>query len=131
VVEPFFETLPATQAQADWGEKTILELRYEQERQLIKSKQAVEKKVDQTEMNLSREMRTINDRLALNARGQSILDGLTIITLFVIIYLHGRIMNNIIIGQFVPGNSFLYRMDPRSKIMALILLMISTLNHID
>lgn len=35
-------------------------------------------------------------------------------------------MNNIIIGQFVPGNSFLYRMDPRSKIMALMLLMIST-----
>lgn len=35
-------------------------------------------------------------------------------------------MNNIIIGQFIPGTSFLYKMDPRSKIMALILLMIST-----
>jgi energy-coupling factor transport system permease protein len=35
-------------------------------------------------------------------------------------------MNNIIIGQYIPGTSFLYKMDPRSKIMALILLMIST-----
>ena len=35
-------------------------------------------------------------------------------------------MNNIIIGQFVPGTSFLYKMDPRSKIIALILLMVST-----
>lgn len=35
-------------------------------------------------------------------------------------------MNNIIIGQFVPGKSFLYNMDPRSKIIALIILMIST-----
>ena len=35
-------------------------------------------------------------------------------------------MNNIIIGQFVPGDSFLYKMDPRSKIIALFLLMIST-----
>ncbi len=35
-------------------------------------------------------------------------------------------MKNIIIGQFLPGSSFLYRMDPRSKIMALMILMIST-----
>ncbi|QMS85213.1 energy-coupling factor transporter transmembrane component T family protein [Candidatus Xianfuyuplasma coldseepsis] len=35
-------------------------------------------------------------------------------------------MNNIIIGQYVPGSSFLYKMDPRSKIIALFLLMIST-----
>ncbi len=35
-------------------------------------------------------------------------------------------MNNIVIGQYVPGSSFLYKMDPRSKIIALILLMIST-----
>ena len=34
-------------------------------------------------------------------------------------------MNNIIIGQYVPGNSFLYRMDPRSKLIALMLFMIS------
>jgi len=35
-------------------------------------------------------------------------------------------MKNIIIGQYVPGSSFLYKMDPRSKIMALVLLMVST-----
>ncbi|AIO18100.1 Energy-coupling factor transporter transmembrane protein EcfT [Candidatus Izimaplasma bacterium HR1] len=35
-------------------------------------------------------------------------------------------MKNIIIGQYVPGDSFLYKMDPRSKIMALVLLMVST-----
>lgn len=35
-------------------------------------------------------------------------------------------MNNIIIGQYIPGNSYLYRLDPRSKIMALMILMIST-----
>lgn len=34
-------------------------------------------------------------------------------------------MKNIIIGQYVPGNSFLYKMDPRSKILALIVLMAS------
>lgn len=34
-------------------------------------------------------------------------------------------MNNIIIGQYVPGNSFLYKMDPRSKLIALMLFMIS------
>jgi len=34
-------------------------------------------------------------------------------------------MNNIIIGQYIPGTSFLYKMDPRSKILALIVLMAS------
>ncbi len=34
-------------------------------------------------------------------------------------------MKNIIVGQYIPGNSFLYKMDPRSKIIALGLLMIS------
>lgn len=34
-------------------------------------------------------------------------------------------MNNIIIGQYVPGNSFLYRMDPRSKILSLMVLMVA------
>ncbi|MFK5883362.1 MAG: energy-coupling factor transporter transmembrane component T [Candidatus Izemoplasma sp.] len=34
-------------------------------------------------------------------------------------------MNNIIIGQYIPGNSFLYKMDPRSKIIALMILMVS------
>ena len=34
-------------------------------------------------------------------------------------------MRNIIIGQYVPGTSFLYKMDPRSKILALIVLMAS------
>ena len=35
-------------------------------------------------------------------------------------------MKNIVIGQYVPGTSFLYKMDPRSKIIALVLLMVST-----
>jgi energy-coupling factor transport system permease protein len=35
-------------------------------------------------------------------------------------------MKNIIIGQYIPGSSFLYKMDPRSKIIALMLLMVST-----
>ena len=35
-------------------------------------------------------------------------------------------MKNIIIGQYVPGTSFLYKIDPRSKIIALVLLMVST-----
>ncbi len=34
-------------------------------------------------------------------------------------------MKNIVIGRFIPGNSFLYKMDPRTKIIALIILMIS------
>ena len=34
-------------------------------------------------------------------------------------------MKNIIVGQYIPGNSFLYKMDPRSKIMALGILMVS------
>lgn len=34
-------------------------------------------------------------------------------------------MKNIIIGQYLPGTSFLYKMDPRSKIIALGILMVS------
>ncbi len=34
-------------------------------------------------------------------------------------------MKNIIVGQYIPGNSFLYKMDPRSKILALGILMVS------
>lgn len=34
-------------------------------------------------------------------------------------------MNNIIIGQYVPGTSFLYKMDPRSKILSLMILMVT------
>jgi energy-coupling factor transport system permease protein len=34
-------------------------------------------------------------------------------------------MKNIIIGQYVPGTSFLYRMDPRSKILSLMILMVT------
>jgi len=32
-------------------------------------------------------------------------------------------MKNIVIGQYVPGHSFLYRMDARSKLLALVVLM--------
>ena len=34
-------------------------------------------------------------------------------------------MRNIIIGQYVPGTSFLYKLDPRSKLIALLVFMIS------
>ncbi len=35
-------------------------------------------------------------------------------------------MKNIVIGRFIPGNSFLYKMDPpRTKIIALIILMVA------
>ncbi|MFW5865006.1 MAG: energy-coupling factor transporter transmembrane component T family protein [Candidatus Izemoplasmataceae bacterium] len=34
-------------------------------------------------------------------------------------------MKNIVIGRYIPGNSFLYKMDPRTKIVALIILMIA------
>lgn len=34
-------------------------------------------------------------------------------------------MNNVVIGRYVPGKGFLYRMDPRTKIIALALLMVS------
>ena len=34
-------------------------------------------------------------------------------------------MKNIVIGRYIPGNTFLYRMDPRTKIIALILLMVA------
>ncbi len=33
-------------------------------------------------------------------------------------------MNRIVIGRYIPGNSFLYRMDPRTKLIAMILLMV-------
>jgi len=35
-------------------------------------------------------------------------------------------MKNIVIGRFIPGDSFLYRMDPRTKIITLLILMIAT-----
>ncbi|MFW5894527.1 MAG: energy-coupling factor transporter transmembrane component T family protein [Bacillota bacterium] len=35
-------------------------------------------------------------------------------------------MNNVVIGRYVPGKGFLYRMDPRTKIIALALLMVSS-----
>ncbi len=35
-------------------------------------------------------------------------------------------MKNIVIGRYVPGNSFLYKMDPRTKIIALLLMMAGT-----
>ena len=34
-------------------------------------------------------------------------------------------MNNIALGKFIPGNSFIHKLDPRSKIFIMILLMIS------
>ncbi len=34
-------------------------------------------------------------------------------------------MKNIVIGRYIPGNTFLYKMDPRTKIIALIILMVS------
>jgi len=34
-------------------------------------------------------------------------------------------MNNIIIGQYIPGKGFFYRLDPRTKIITIILLMIA------
>ena len=35
-------------------------------------------------------------------------------------------MNNIVIGQYIPGNNWIYKLDPRVKILALILLMVAT-----
>ena len=35
-------------------------------------------------------------------------------------------MNNIVIGQYIPGNSWIYKIDPRIKISALIILMVAT-----
>src|SRR5690554_4882697 len=35
-------------------------------------------------------------------------------------------MNNIVIGQYIPGNSWIYKMDPRIKIVSLIILMVAT-----
>jgi energy-coupling factor transport system permease protein len=34
-------------------------------------------------------------------------------------------MNNIVIGRYIPGKSFLYKMDPRTKIISLVILMIA------
>ncbi len=34
-------------------------------------------------------------------------------------------MKNIVIGRYIPGNTFLYKMDPRTKIISLIILMVS------
>lgn len=34
-------------------------------------------------------------------------------------------MKNIVIGRYIPGTSFLYKMDPRTKIIALFVLMVS------
>lgn len=34
-------------------------------------------------------------------------------------------MNNFVIGQYIPGKSFLYRLDPRSKLTALFIFMIA------
>jgi len=34
-------------------------------------------------------------------------------------------MNNIVIGQFVPGKGFFYKLDPRTKIIAIVLLMVA------
>lgn len=35
-------------------------------------------------------------------------------------------MNNIVIGQYIPGNSWIYRVDPRIKIVSLLMLMVAT-----
>lgn len=35
-------------------------------------------------------------------------------------------MNNIVIGRYIPGDSFLYRLDPRVKLIALLMLFIAT-----
>ena len=34
-------------------------------------------------------------------------------------------MNNIALGKYIPGNSFIHKLDPRSKIMIMIILMIA------
>jgi energy-coupling factor transport system permease protein len=35
-------------------------------------------------------------------------------------------MNSVVIGQYIPGNGFFYKLDPRTKIISLMILMIST-----
>ena len=35
-------------------------------------------------------------------------------------------MKNIVIGRYIPGNSFIYRLDPRNKIIIMLVLMIAT-----
>ena len=34
-------------------------------------------------------------------------------------------MNNITLGKYVPYNSFIHRLDPRSKLLSMIILMVS------
>ncbi len=35
-------------------------------------------------------------------------------------------MNNIVIGQYIPGSSWIYKLDPRIKIIALVILLVTT-----
>ncbi|MDD3865590.1 MAG: energy-coupling factor transporter transmembrane component T [Candidatus Izemoplasmatales bacterium] len=35
-------------------------------------------------------------------------------------------MKNVVIGQYIPGNSFFYHIDPRTKIIAVVILMVAT-----
>ncbi len=35
-------------------------------------------------------------------------------------------MNNIVIGQYIPGDTWIYRIDPRVKLLSLVLLMVTT-----
>ncbi|NCU32720.1 MAG: hypothetical protein EOM23_07305, partial [Candidatus Moranbacteria bacterium] len=35
-------------------------------------------------------------------------------------------MNNITLGQYIPGNSWLHRLDPRIKLLSLVVLLVST-----
>lgn len=35
-------------------------------------------------------------------------------------------MNNIVIGQYIPGKSWIYKLDPRIKILSLVILMVAT-----
>ena len=35
-------------------------------------------------------------------------------------------MNNIVIGQYIPGDSWIYKIDPRIKLSALVILLVTT-----
>lgn len=35
-------------------------------------------------------------------------------------------MNNIVIGQYIPGDSWIYKLDPRIKMALLIIIMVAT-----
>ena len=35
-------------------------------------------------------------------------------------------MNNIVIGQYIPGESWIYKLDPRVKLSALVILLVTT-----